>query len=352
MSANCHNQQSNTMSVRGRSTSGRGSGTLGGGGGGRGLGSSAPRRRRHEPDWSSLSSPTSLLSFGLKIAGFGKERQRCRKELSVQRFRAHYGVSHEAIAHLIEDLRKHQPEEVVEVTLLLMGVYWLKVYTTEEVMAGRWGYDEKYCREHSRKYVLRIAALKPVKITFRGLDPRCKYVPVDGVHVRTQEFRCNPSSSWWSVKHNGPGVGFEVCCDPTNKGRILHATRAAPAGVHDLTRFRGGKKNDKKNWKKDSLYFKLPDGVKAVGDSGYAGQPDKVVVTTEAHAAATKQLFARMKSMQETCFKRMKHFNVLSTTFRHGAGTSDKLQKVGDAFDAIAVLTQYDIEHGHPLFKV
>ena len=43
---------------------------------------------------------------------------------------------------------------------------------------------------------------------------------------------------------------------------------------------------------------------------------------------------------------------MILTTFRHGAGTSDKLQKVGDVFDAIAVLTQYDIEHGHPLLKV
>ena len=84
----------------------------------------------------------------------------------MQRFRVHHEVSHKATAHLIEDLRKYQPEEMVEVTLLLMGVYWLKVYTTEEVLLGRWGCDEKYCQEHSRKYVLRITALKPEQITF------------------------------------------------------------------------------------------------------------------------------------------------------------------------------------------
>ena len=50
--------------------------------------------------------------------------------------------------------------------------------------------------------------------------------------------------------------------------------------------------------------------------------------------------------------KRVKHFNVLSPMFRYGTGTSDKLQKVGDTFDAIAVLTQYGVEHGHPLFKM
>ena len=221
-------------------------------------------------------------------------------------------------------------------------------------MAGTWGCGGKHCRESSREYVLRIAALKPIKIKFRGLHTNCKYVPVDGVHVCIEEFRCNPSSIWWSVKFNGPGVGFDVLCDPTpaGKGRMLHASRAAPAGEHDLTKFRGGKKDDKKNWKKESLYHKLPAGVRAVGDSAYAGQADKVVATSGAHAPATKKLFARMKSMQETCFKRMKHFNVLSTTFRHGSGTQDKLKKVSDAFDAVAVLTQYDFENGFPLFEV
>ena len=59
-----------------------------------------------------------------------------------------------------------------------------------------------------------------------------------------------------------------------------------------------------------------------------------------------------MKSMQETYFKRFKHFNVLSTTFRHGRNAEEKMEKVGDALLAVAVLTQYDIENGHPLFEV
>ena len=84
----------------------------------------------------------------------------------------------------------------------------------------------------------------------------------------------------------------------------------------------------------------------------YDGQPDKVTTTKDAHSRETKELFARMKSMQETLFKRLKDFKVLRESFRHGRGTEDKLKKITAAFESVAVLVQYDIENGHPLFEV
>ena len=72
----------------------------------------------------------------------------------------------------------------------------------------------------------------------------------------------------------------------------------------------------------------------------------------DAHSAETKELFARMKSMQETCFKRIKDYKVLRESFRHGKNTKDKLKKVGMSFDAVVVLVQLDIATDHPLFEV
>ena len=74
--------------------------------------------------------------------------------------------------------------------------------------------------------------------------------------------------------------------------------------------------------------------------------------TNDAHDPATKEFFARMKSMQETVFKRLKDFKVLRGPFRHGQGTEDKLEKIKLCFEACLVLVQYDIENGHPLFQV
>jgi hypothetical protein len=120
-----------------------------------------------------------------------------------------------------------------------------------------------------------------------------------------------------------------------------------------LTFLRGGKaKQAKSTWKKDSLYNNVPDAIKLVGDSAYAGQPDKVTRTMDAHQPKTKKLFARIKSMNETANGRLKSFKALREAFRHGTSTNDKLKKIKMTFEAAAVLVQYDIENGHPLMEV
>ena len=297
------------------------------------------------------SNRAKLLAFGLTLVGFDKSRQTCREALCVRRFRAHYGVSPAAIKALITDLERYQPGKTIDEVSLFMAVSWLRLYATEEVMAGRWGFGKQHCRETVSDYVSRIRALKPIKITFEGLDPNCAYLPVDTVHVRSQEFRCSPDSKWWSHKFNGPGLSFEVVNDPID-GYIRWINGPEPASTHDITFLRGGKKGQEKNWDKSSLYFNVPNHARLVGDSAYSGQADKVTTTKDAHKPATKKLFARMKSMQETCFKRLKDFKVLRESFRHGKGTTDKLAKIELAFEAVAVLCQYDFENGLRLFEV
>ena len=202
-------------------------------------------------------TPTAVLACGLSYIGFGERRQKCRKELSERRFRAHYGVGSRAIAALIANIRHFQPR---------------------------------------------------------------------------------------------PGVSFEVVTDPID-GKIRWINGPEPASIHDITFLRGGKKHDMKNWKRLALYFHVPANMKLVGDSAYEGQADKVSITKDAHSPATKALFARMKSMMETCFGRLKNFRILTESFRHGTNTADKLNKVKMAFEAAAVLVQYDCENGHPLFE-
>jgi len=291
-----------------------------------------------------------MLSYGLSLVGFGKKRQKCREALSIRRFRAHYDIGPGAVKQLASDLKKNY-EEPINLPNLFMALHWLKLYSTEEVMAGRWGHGEQYCRETTKKYVKQIRSMKSQKITFRGLHPKCRFAPVDCVHIICYEFRCDPDSKWWSHKSNGPGVSFEVVTDPVD-GHIRWVNGPEPASTHDLTFLRGGKKGKEKEWKKSSLYFNLPKGLRLVGDSAYEGQPDKVSTTNDAHDPATKELFARMKSLQETLFKRLKDFKVVRGPFRHGQGTEDKLEKIKLCFEACLVLVQYDIENGHPLFQV
>lgn len=302
------------------------------------------------------SNRAAILSDGLSHAGFGVLRQECREGLLVRRFRAHYGVGPESIVHLMHDLKRYQPGKSHDLRYVFMAASWLKLYDTEEVMAGRWQFGEDHCRDHVAEYVERMRKLLPIKISFEGLDPNCAFLPIDTVHIRSQEFRCDPSSKWYSHKFNGPGASFEVVSDPI-EGKIRWINGPKPASTHDLTILRGGQKGKRKHWNKNSLYFKMKalqqnQNVKLVGDSAYGGQPDVVTTTQDAHKPATKNLFKRMKSMQETCFKRFKDFKVLDSRFRHGKGTDAKLEKMQAAFEATAVLLQYDFENGHRLFEV
>lgn len=125
-----------------------------------------------------------------------------------------------------------------------------------------------------------------------------------------------------------------------------------PASIADITFFRGGKKGKMDTWNTRSLYFHVPDGVMLVGDSGYEGQSDKVITTKDTHSADGKRLFARMKSMLETCNGRFKNFKIVREAFRHGTDADDKLKKIKMAFEAVAILVQYDCENGHSLFEV
>ena len=297
-------------------------------------------------------SSNEVLAIGLNLVGFGEERQKCSKDLSTQRFRSHFGVSPKAIKALAALLAKHFPDFLLDWVGLFMAICWLRLYEAEPIMAGRWKRGKKHCRETVRRYVQQIRKLKPYLINFDKLSPDCKFAPLDDTHVRCWEFRCDPSSIWWSHKFNGPGVGFEVVTNPTDKGLMMWASGPHPAAQHDLTYFRGGKKGKQKEWKKTSLYNTVPDGLRLVADSAYKGQFDKVTTTMDAHSSDTKELFARMKSMQETIFVRFKSFNVLTAGFRHGKNTKDKMNKVGEAFDAVAVLIQLDIKNGHPLMDV
>jgi hypothetical protein len=180
---------------------------------------------------------------------------------------------------------------------------------------------------------------------------------IDCVHCHTNEFWTNPSSKWYSHKHNGAGVSYEVVIDLCAH-RATWISGPYPASTHDITIFCGGtqvsqsQRNDKTYWDWNALFFKIPEGKKLIGDSGYRGEPSKISITQDEHSAEVKQFFARVKSRQETFNTRLKFFNVLSGCFRHGKGAEDKLQAHKRCFEAICVLVQYDLENGHPLMEV
>ena len=78
-----------TSGEGGRRARGRGNATMVEQGAGRGNGKD---QRADRP-----RSTSDIFAYGLSLVGFGEDRQKCSKELSLQRFRAHFGVDPKTI---------------------------------------------------------------------------------------------------------------------------------------------------------------------------------------------------------------------------------------------------------------
>lgn len=279
----------------------------------------------------------------------------------MERFRSHFGVGPKAIVKLLNDLeiKHHKRNEYVE--HVMMALCWLKLYETEHVLAGRWQRGEEFCRETIKKYVSDIQQLKKTKICFPDCHPLRIYLgSIDTVHFEVNEFRTDPNSKWYSHKHNGAGLSYEIFVDLCDN-KVIWTAGPKPASTHDVTFFRGGKvvsKSKKKNeaqWDKKSLYFKIlkiPKGKKLIGDSAYQGEPEKISTSMEEQQSTTKEFFARAKSRQETLHSRMKFFKILDGRFRHGKGSEEKMKYHKTCFEAVLILVQYGLENVHPLFEI
>ena len=198
--------------------------------------------------------------------------------------------------------------------------------------------------------------MKDSKIVFGGFDcdddyPFC----LDGVHFRHNEFRLTPSAKNYCFKSNECGSKFEFAC-AIHRPAIVWMNGPFQASVHDITMFRGGNETtDKKDWDRNALYWKmeeLGEGKKGIGDGGYAGEPEKILVSKPGQSRELQEFLARAKNCEETLHTRFKSWNVLQVRFRHGKGTKERFDLHGDCVTAIAVITQYDFENGRTPFEV
>ena len=88
---------------------------------------------------------------------------------------------------------------------------------------------------------------------------------------------------------------------------------------------------------------KIPDGKKAIGNSGYRGEPSKVATKNHLDSEEVAKFKNMVRACHETFNSRIKFFKVLDERFRHG------LDKHKVCFEAVCVLTQYELGSGNPL---
>jgi hypothetical protein len=326
-----------------------------------------------------ILTDVDILKAGLQYAGFDKGRQdKVNLNRNMMRYKQHYGVDPSTAAILFRDLRdKFQSFKYKDG---LMTINWLFLNDKQSVLSGRWGYCEEYIGPTVKEYATMIQSLrsKKIKFVFRH-DKRIK-ASIDCSSFTTNEFRQDPSGKWFDHKSNSCGLvclfaqcvarnalpptpsiltivpasqqKYEACLD-IYEGRLVWLRGPFEAGMHDMTIFRGGKEEDRKeNWDHNALYFKVRQGDRIVGDSGYEGEPRKIVVMRDEHSKELKKFLARVCSRQETFFKGLKDWKILKFRFTYGSSTQDRMKLHKMAVEAIAVIRQYDYENGHPPFEV
>ena len=117
----------------------------------------------------------------------------------------------------------------------------------------------------------------------------------------------------------------------TTKPQLGWVRGPKPAGSEsDITMFRGGKEEDgQENWDREALYFKIPEGKLVITDSGYKGEPNKIMMVTDEMTKEMKSYIGRAKARQETFNGRMKGtFNILGHRFRHNQKTAKETMKL------------------------
>lgn len=157
---------------------------------------------------------------------------------------------------------------------------------------------------------------------------------VDGVHFRTREVRKDPSSSWYSHKHKGPGVTYELGISIW-ENKLVWINGPFKAGKNDIGMF----KSD------GGLEANLPAGKRALGDSAYRAS-SRTSVKDSLDSRELKKFKNRALARHETFNGRIKCFSALENRWRHS------LAKHKIVLEAVCILVQYDMENGFPLFEV
>jgi hypothetical protein len=221
-----------------------------------------------------------------------------------------------------------------------LSINWLKLYDTEHVLAGRWGLCEETIRNKVSNYLNKIQEMKESKVQWGGFeDEEIFIISVDGVHCRIQEVRKEPGAKWYSHKFNAAGVSYELGI-AVRTDRLVWIKGPFPASQHDVTTFRS------EDNPASGLKSMISETQRAIGDSGYRGEPEKISITRSGDSDAVKKFKARVKSRHETFNSRLKAFNVLDSAFRHGFEFHQR------AFESVCLCVQYDIENGFGLFEV
>jgi hypothetical protein len=268
-----------------------------------------------------------------------------RLKLPLRRFKACYGSAPVVLVKIWEELQTDG--HVIDATRrdledFLMTMYFLKNYPSEHCMAGIFGLHEETIRQRVWNLTRNIQSLKVLKIVWEDLANIDVDLPltVDGVHCRTKEQWHETlayDTKYFSHKFKAAGVSYEVAL-LVHEDRVVWLNGPFKAGTNDLAIFTGN----------NGLHSFIPAGKKVIADKGYCSKDFEHILSTPSSydVKAVSEFKGRARARQETFNARLKNFGILDQRFRQ------ELTKHVSAFEAVAVICQYQMEYGSPLMDV
>ena len=293
-----------------------------------------------------IRTSEQMMDVGLQFVGLNNVA-RVQKSTSVKNFRVHYGVDPHVAAHIWSDLqtttikaarlkKKHRSIQVFFCTL-----HFLKRYQTWREMAPFWGFTRNHVATKTWRMVKCIQALKGEKIGWPGVEyfgDDIWIMSVDGTHFVIQEpshpdFPKDPS--YFTYKHHCAGFSYEIGLS-LFESKLVWFNGPFKAGRNDITIFR----------EEGLLALLQSTNKKIIADSGYKGYSNLVSRLSSHDNEEVSKFKTRARLRHEKYNRLLKEFECLSIKFRH----SEKRLK--QCFEAVAVIVQYNMENGRPLYDI
>ena len=217
-------------------------------------------------------SPDDILKEGLKLVGFGENRQSITWQTNLERFKYHHGSLPIVLAHIWEDLQLTTDLEAwvdgtdSNLKYLFLACHLLKCYKLEVKLAAMLGISECTACNKGWLFVSKIQALKLEKVSHLciqyititatnffdllqiiwptelvdSLEVPTVLFSVDGVHCRIQE----PSNgiytrdpAYFSHKHKTAAYNYKLILS-VHTNQLVWMNGPYPAGRNDITMFK------------------------------------------------------------------------------------------------------------------
>jgi hypothetical protein len=305
-----------------------------------------------DPLITSIISADEMLKEGLLLAGFSLKKQERQPKSNLKDFKDRYGSSPIVLCCIWEDLQTvdyelaRVPKNKLNLKHYLQAHHFLKQYPTESEQKSMYQQRTQTMRDNVWYYVEKIRALKHLKI-FIPED----HITGDDIWICTVDGTMSVSNeragkdqpkdpAIFSFKHHAAGYNSEIAVS-IKESRCIWVNGGHDAGSGtDRVLFRqpGGLRDTLKQYKK-----------KGIADGGYTGDDD-VLSTPNGHDDPSVRKFkSRALKRHEKFNSMLKVFKCLGTKFRHTA--SDE-ERYACCLEACAVICQYQMENGSPLFNI